>query len=354
MQVTSEAMDEQKISVFKPKPAGQLLIDEREGHLGKLAWQTNLFDVDEHTSDSDVRPEAGIDKITRGEVESNVPYHRVKVATMTLNVPAAWSLYTNLPIGPTVDLYLGFEHTPGPYWTAYWVDPKNPAVFNRLHVRRLVYMKSATEPLTDGTAFPPTIRWDWDENSSWKLVVGIPCDRAWCLLGADDPYQGDETDPDDTGTSKPTVWRVRGWFDRKPAVNKVVGGSFFDYIYPEPDLNRRNDDAFERRYWLFGWHKRPTVIATVVTADNRQHEIKMYHSPGSSDTKWDGEIVGGADTLTVTRTLKPDAQLMPGAARWGTKSAAAVVRAQSRGGHDAGEFGDAWMRCANGCCTADF
>ena len=195
--------------------------------------------------------------------------------------------------------------------------------------------------LGNAADYPVTARWDWEDTPNGRrIVLGIRCGLGWCLIGTTGSGNGPDAN-EDPGMGAPSYRRVRGWYDRKPLPSPSKD---YAYIYPGPAVATSwHDSDFDQ----VGKH-----MASIRIGSN---EVKINFK---RHRKWDyfqHYIVArqgdAGEELDVHKVDFNDPD-MPAATRWGrshitlpTNPVANPITILSY------DFGDAWVRCANGCCS---
>lgn len=241
------------------------------------------------------------------------------VATVTAN--------DNFPdLGLTKDeedsLYLFKEsaHT----WTA---SMQHNGVKKDLKVAHYTYK------FTQAKDFPNTARFDVLGN---KQVIGVRCGNAWCLIG-DLSASIDVPDPDGTDLLKPATRRVRGWFDRK---ERPVGSGDTYAIYPIDGLAKKRKSAYKDAF---------DQVATIQSESNPAMSAEVWLAFDTAKRQWVFEYrragYASVDRIYKYRTPHPERRV-PGSARWDKSDAGLKMPTGN-------SLGDLWVRCANGCCSAE-
>jgi hypothetical protein len=108
------------------------------------------------------------------------------------------------------------------------------------------------------SVFPPVARWDWDSVHK-QQYIGIKCGNAWCEVGRKRDQQFPEFVSSGAYVNAPAVLTpedrvraIKGWYDQQiVAVDEGVTakpGKVRATFFPHPDLGRRTEAAFSRRW----------------------------------------------------------------------------------------------------------
>ncbi|CAN5885256.1 hypothetical protein BH11GEM2_BH11GEM2_17120 [soil metagenome] len=246
-----------------------------------------------------------------------------------------------------------FLHRNGTVWTARVDDDS----------KRTLLVTRYTYAGLNAAQFPATARWDWRDNADGTrtLLLGIRCGLGWCLIGTDGKGSGaDPADPDIPGTlnpdgtlKTPPYRRVRGWYDRKPIKNSTD----FAYIYPGPITATANRDQ--------DFDGGPHHMLSVVVGKN-EDTITITHK--RKWVFWHRLVAQGGGIVKDRVFDKVDSKNpMPAAARWGSNHIRMAIPPHDDDPirlaalmheyevHPLVRFAlnEAWVRCANGCCTTN-
>ena len=234
-------------------------------------------------------------------------------------------------------IYMFSEKSNGGYqWSARVAN----GTLSKLEVSRFTY-----KGLDSTKDYPGTARLDWTgADTNRTVVLGIRCGMAWCLVGSSKFSEtADPSDPDSTGAlHTPNYRRVRGWFDRK-----ILDDTRVAWIYPDSETSEINSQGDYDKAW------RHSMVIHVDGQPEKHFEIsrpKFAHIPYTE--RWRAKLLGSSDEIHVRHV---DMQgKMPAAARWGASHTDGIIHPFSA---DVGALsklvlGDAWVRCASGCCSA--
>lgn len=322
LQEGMEARDEQQFATFGP---------------ARDSGGKSILVVVDKNGAGTVIPSEEIGQFTAEEFEDAEPSGGIFLALVTVTGGAGETLW---PDG-TDSLFLHHTNTPNSWWATIHV--KSPGAPIPLNVTRFVYPKKNLNPsLDDDQDFPATARWDWaDINGKQQLVIGVPCDHGWCLVGVQDPYTADSDDPLDTRVNVNATRRVRGWYDRQ--YNTLIKKWIF--VYPQLKLRKLARRNFQKQ----NNNANPRLVATIVVEGNPDKQVFLFDPQTDPADKypWNETIGANNQLFAATRTSKPGV-LMPGAARWSSSiSEGRLVKSRT-----VVDLGDMWVRCASGCCDA--
>ncbi len=207
---------------------------------------------------------------------------------------------------------------------------------SRINVERYKYRGNTHQTaITQRDSFPNTARFDASDDTPSRVLIGIPCDLAWCVLGVKDGYRRDKVDPlDNAKTPVPVQRRVRGWYDRK--FDPTTGRWLF--IFPEPGIADYKEEKIVGQTLLF---------ATIIESGYPDSEkVYINYEGGETWTPYPYPV-GATDIKRVKNPAHPDL----GAARWRSAFYASGKNPSSGARSFAFmAFGDMWVRCASGCC----
>lgn len=211
----------------------------------------------------------------------------------------------------------------------------------KLNVTRYVYRAhDQVSELNKPEDYPETARFDWSEDAMSKLLVGVPCDLGWCMIGTT-KTETDILDPFDTMTVVvDATYRVRGWYDRKFSLKTGK----WAYVFPEKDIAKKIEKNFKLNAIRLA-----SISAEGISGYTRVHVTDDANDPKKQD--WQALVTGRAATM---KRVPGKAGKMPGAARWGS-GLYDIQEIGSGPGGTVGKskvivLGDMWVRCASGCC----
>ncbi len=218
-----------------------------------------------------------------------------------------------------------------------------------LFVTRYIYKKhDAVEAITLLDSFPETTRFDWSDDATPRLLIGVPCDAGWCMIGTASS-QMDAEDPFDVSTEKwPVQRRVRGWYDRKQDATTGI----WAYIFPDAPIGKLSKSEFKKQLVPVVSVDAPlgTTISKVIVSwlANEVDDFEAYASGrGVKMYKWEehaGKVPGAARWSTGIYARRDIDHPVTFLSATGTPLAAGEIL----------DLDEMWVRCANGCCQATF